>query len=99
MQPPHVIYLIMEKGELFMTNRPTRTWHCYKCNTEYKNTLLYCPICNIARKHSFTLEAKHKRRFCSGCDISLCDNNFSNCIKTKKLVKEIKNAWDKEDKI
>ena len=32
-----------------------RTWSCFLCNTEYPNTLLYCPKCKIARLHSNNL--------------------------------------------
>ena len=32
-----------------------RTWTCFLCQTEYKNTLLYCPKCEIARLHSNNL--------------------------------------------
>jgi hypothetical protein len=37
-------------------------WNCFLCETEYPNTLLYCQKCNIARKHSFTLEAKARKK-------------------------------------
>ena len=29
-----------------------KTWECVLCRTEYPNTLLYCPKCEVARKHS-----------------------------------------------
>lgn len=32
-----------------------KTWTCFICNTQYRNTLLYCPICKIARLHSNNL--------------------------------------------
>lgn len=31
---------------------PIRKWKCFKCHSLYPNTLLYCPKCDIARKHS-----------------------------------------------
>ena len=73
-------------------NRPPRTWKCFKCHTEYPNTLLYCPDCNIARKHSFTLEEKYKRKMCTDCDPALCHNDYSKCIKIKEKVVKKKNG-------
>lgn len=41
---------------------PIYTWICFFCGKKYPNTLLYCPKCNKARKHSYnckkTAEAK-----------------------------------------
>lgn len=31
------------------------SWICFKCHQEYPNTLLFCPHCHIARKHSHNL--------------------------------------------
>lgn len=44
------------------TNNRPRTWVCFLCGSKYPNTLLYCPKCDIARKHSFTLESKQKQK-------------------------------------
>ena len=41
---------------------PYSKWECYKCGKVYPNTLLYCPKCNIARKHSYTLKQKEVMR-------------------------------------
>ena len=40
-----------------IANQIRGTWVCFFCNRKYPNTLLYCPKCNIARKHSRNLQA------------------------------------------
>jgi len=34
----------------------TGVWICWFCKRTYPNTMIYCPKCNIARKHSINVE-------------------------------------------
>jgi len=40
----------------------SHTWTCFKCENEYPNTLRYCPVDNIAKKHSDNLFETAKRK-------------------------------------
>lgn len=50
-----------------MTYRTTpydgeKTWACFYCGSLYPNTLLFCPKCSIAKKHSNNLYESHKEK-------------------------------------
>ena len=41
----------------------SHTWTCFKCENEYPNTLRYCPVDDIAKKHSDNLfETARKKK-------------------------------------
>lgn len=42
----------------------TGQWTCHKCGCLYPNTMLYCPKCNIARKHSKNMWRDHPFEGC-----------------------------------
>jgi len=37
-------------------------WECFLCHECYPNTLLFCPNCNIARKHSHNLWVSARKK-------------------------------------
>jgi len=39
-----------------------KTWSCFYCFAQYPNTLLFCPKCNIAKKHSDNLHLSAKKK-------------------------------------
>jgi hypothetical protein len=74
-----------------MKIRVTGEWECFTCEEKHSNTLLYCPSCNISKKHSnnlfrdkFSMRKQYQERFEEKRELERNTHSISKLSFTKK---------------